>query len=116
MHELGITKKILAVVLDRARENNVRKVLAIRLAIGELSDREDTWLQRYFVHLSRNTLAEGAVIHISRIPVQLECARCGDLFQMDIWEEKSIRCPECAADDVNLVSGDEYTIEDMEVI
>jgi len=116
MHELGVTKKILAVVLERARENSVRKVLAVRLCIGELSDLEDAWLQHYFDHLSQNTVAEGAVIKVTRIPVQLQCARCGDLFQIDIRRESTVRCPECGADDLSLVSGNEYSIEDMEVI
>jgi len=116
MHELGITKKILAVVLERARDNSVQKVLSVRLTVGEMSDLEDTWLQRYFDHLSAGTAAEGAKLRVSRIPVRFQCAKCGDVRQFDIHEQAAIRCPSCGSDDLAMVSGDEYTIEDMEVI
>jgi hydrogenase nickel incorporation protein HypA/HybF len=116
MHELGVTKKILAIVLDRARENGVQRVLSVRLAVGELSDLEDTWLQRYFDHLSRDTVAQGATLRVTRIPVRFECAECGDLFQIDIRREQRVRCPGCGSDDLRMVSGSEYSIEDMEVI
>ena len=116
MHELGVTKEILSVVLDRARENSVQKILSVRLCIGELSDLEEIWLQRYFDHLSKNTPAEGAVLRVTRIPVRMRCARCGELFRTDIHGEGAICCPGCGSEDLGLVSGDEYAIEDMEVI
>jgi hydrogenase nickel incorporation protein HypA/HybF len=116
MHELGITKTILAVVLDRARDNSVQKVLSVRLAVGQMSDLEDVWLQRYFDHLSAGTVAEGAELRVSRIPVRFQCAECGEVRQFDIHGQSAIRCPSCGSDDLAMVSGDEYTIEDMEVI
>jgi hydrogenase nickel incorporation protein HypA/HybF len=116
MHELGVTRKILAIVLTRARENDVRSVLAVRLTVGELSDLEDTWLQRYFDHLSRGTLAEGAELRITRVPVCLRCDRCAQAFQIDIHRQHTLSCPECGSEDLEMVSGDEYTIEDMEVL
>ncbi|MCJ7747981.1 MAG: hydrogenase maturation nickel metallochaperone HypA, partial [Desulfobacterales bacterium] len=53
MHELPITESILNIVLKHAEMNSVRKVMAIHLKVGKLSDLEDDWIQRYFDYLSK---------------------------------------------------------------
>ena len=60
MHELPVTESILNIVLTHAKRNRARKVISIHLKIGELSDLENEWVQRYFDYLSKDTIAEGA--------------------------------------------------------
>ena len=48
MHELQVTESILDIVLRHAEANQVNKILSIQLKVGELSDLEDEWIQRYF--------------------------------------------------------------------
>jgi hydrogenase nickel incorporation protein HypA/HybF len=50
MHELPITESILNIVITYAEKNAVKKVMAINLRVGKLSDLEDEWIQRYFDH------------------------------------------------------------------
>ena len=52
MHELPITESILKIILKHVKSNNVRKVVAVHLRIGKMSDIEDEWIQRYFDYLS----------------------------------------------------------------
>jgi len=48
MHELPITESILNIVITYAEKNDVKKVMAVNLRVGRLSDLEDEWIQRYF--------------------------------------------------------------------
>lgn len=80
MHELPVTQSILEIVLKHAHANGVTKIHTINLAIGEMSDLENEWVQRYFDYLSKNTLAQGARLNIERTPVVLKCESCSHNF------------------------------------
>lgn len=117
MHELPVIESIMNICLKHANENHVQKIFAIHLEIGKLSDLEDEWMQSYFDHLSKETIAEGAKLKIKRTPVVMKCANCGETFEVDIRAESEIRCPQCQTDkDHTLISGREYKITNMEVI
>lgn len=114
MHELPVTRSILDIVLKHARMNGVRRVHAINLDVGELSDLEDQWIQKYFDHISQGTLAEGARLVIRRIPVVLRCNACSESFEIKIRQAKDTTCPRCGEKGFSLVSGREYRIRNME--
>ena len=115
MHELPITESILKIVLKHAEMNNVRKVMAIHLQVGKLSDLEDDWIQRYFDYLSRGTLAEGAKLKIERTPVVMQCNACSTSYEVEMATMGDLVCPACGEKGSTLVSGREYTIKEMEV-
>jgi hydrogenase nickel incorporation protein HypA/HybF len=117
MHELPVIESILNICLKHAQQNDVQKVLAIHLEIGELSDLENEWMQSYFDHLSKGSIAEGAVLKIKRTPVVMKCGGCETSFNVDVKSLKDIKCPSCNAEkNFQLVSGREYHILNMEAI
>jgi hydrogenase nickel incorporation protein HypA/HybF len=115
MHELPITESILNIVITYAEKNAVKKVMAINLQVGMLSDLEDEWIQRYFDHLSKGTVAEGAKLKIARIPIKLQCNSCATSYQVEKTNIGDTVCPGCGKNDGKLISGREYHIKDMEV-
>jgi hydrogenase nickel incorporation protein HypA/HybF len=116
MHELAVTEGILKVVLRHAAMNGASRVVGIGLRIGELSDLADEWLQRYFDYLSRDTIAAGAHIRVERIPVVFRCEACGETFPVKLSETKDVACPACGPGKAVLVSGREFTVQQIEVI
>jgi len=115
MHELPVTESILKVILKHAAANHVNKVVSIRLEIGKLCDLEDEWIQKYFDHLSKGTIAEGAVLKIDRMPVVMMCGACSKPYEVDVEAMKEMACPRCGEAGGTLLSGKEYYIKDMEV-
>jgi Zn finger protein HypA/HybF involved in hydrogenase expression len=65
--------------------------------------------------LKPDTLAEGAIITLTKIPVKMTCQACQASFSADIHSDK-IKCPECGNDQTSLTGGDEFLIESIEVI
>jgi len=116
MHELAVTESLLQVVLRHARAGGASKVLSVGVRIGEVSDLIDEWVQRYFDHLSRGTIAEGAVVRIERAPAMFRCGACGHSFPADPRTREAIRCPRCESEETALVSGREYLVQQIEVI
>lgn len=116
MHELAITEGILKVVLRHAALNGASRVVGVGLRIGELSDLADDWLKRYFEFLSRDTIAAGAQIRIERIPLVFRCEVCGEDFTVQLRERKDIVCPQCGDGKTVMISGREFTVQQIEII
>ncbi len=115
MHELAVTEKILDIVIKHARMNHVHKIRSITLRIGEMSDIENEWIQHYFDYLSKNTVAEGAVLKIERAPIVLQCNPCGCAVEIRKHELADVTCPACGSKkDFSIISGREYFIKEME--
>lgn len=116
MHELAITKSIFSIVEKYALKNRVNKVITINLEIGALSDLQNEWIQHYFNHLSKGTIADGAKLSIIRIPAIFECNDCNNTFKINSILNEELICKSCNSKKVVLISGREYTIKNMEVL
>lgn len=110
-----MTQGILDTVLRSARQVDARRVARIRLVIGEFSDLQQEWLQRYFDYLSKGTIAEDAEILIRRVPAAFACMDCGGEFDVDLKRTDRVRCPVCRGSNCRLVRGREFLVDDMEV-
>jgi hydrogenase nickel incorporation protein HypA/HybF len=115
MHELAVTKSILKLALDAADQNGGSEILSIRLAIGEMRNLEEEWIQRYFNYISRGTKAEKAVIKVRRIPVVFLCKECGSQFKANLKEDRKILCSHCGSFEYDLINGRELIVEQLEV-
>jgi len=115
MHELSVTQSILEIALDYATRNQATKIMEIHLQIGEISDFDDEWIQRYFDFVSKGTIAEGATLRIGRVPAQVQCDQCSFIFPLDksTW---NTHCPSCQSKKTSLISGREFRVESLEVL
>ena len=116
MHELPVTESILQIVLKHAEKSDVRRIVTIHLQVGQLSDLQDDWMQRYFDYLSRGTPAEGAKLQIERTPIRLGCDACEASWTVARVEQIDASCPQCGQKNSRLIGGREYTITNMEVL
>ena len=116
MHELSVTESILKTALEHAGKHGATKVVRITLAIGELTDMNEEWIQRYFDYVSKDTIAEGARIEISRTNAGFLCHTCSADFEVDLLSVEHIVCPSCGDANCTLERGREFYIDDMEVI
>ena len=116
MHELYVTKNIHQIVLKHAIKSNVHKVLSVNLEIGALSDLESEWIQRYFDKLNHGTVVEGAKLNIISVPAIFQCNHCHQSFEIYSLLEEDLSCKECLSKEVNLVSGREYHVTNMEAL
>lgn len=116
MHELQVTERILDVVLKHAAGHDVSRIVTIHLKVGELSDLEDEWLQRYFDYLSKDTLAENARLAIERVPIVMRCEACTREFELSREDLREALCPDCGESRFRLVSGRGYVVKNIEVI
>lgn len=116
MHEMPVVESIVDIVLRHAQANQAQRVVSVSLMVGDMSDLEEEWLQRYFEFFSCDTLAEGAQLKVTRTPVVLACSECGHQITVSKEEISNADCPSCHSQRFNLQSGHEYYIKEMEVV
>ena len=112
MHELAITEGIMQAAIPEAEKAGAKRILEIRLKIGELSGVFPEYIQEYFSIVTKGTIAEDAKLIINRIPISISCRNCG---YNGVIERKKIRCPDCGGTDFKIVSGREYYVDSLEV-
>ena len=116
MHELPVTKRILEIVIQHAAANGAERVVAVNLEIGDLCDMEPEWLQKYFDHLSKGSIAEGAELRAERKPASFRCDACGHVFTVRFREVERVVCTECESKEgIKILSGSQYFIRDIAI-
>ena len=108
MHELSISRAILDTAMGNA---GGRRVVGISVAIGALRAVVPESLEFYFEILARDTLCEGAPLHMQVVAARLRCT-CGEEWEL---EAPSFRCPRCAGGKVTVLDGEQLCVESIEV-
>ncbi len=112
MHELAITEGIIEAAVPAAKKAGAKKILEIRLKIGELSGVFPEYIQEYFDMASEDTIAKGAVLKVETIRAAIKCGICG---YEGVIDRKKIKCPKCGSIDFKLTAGREYYVDSLEV-
>ena len=112
MHELAVTQNILNIALDEAKAAQARRITKINVTIGELSGVVSDSVQFYFDFLSKDSVAEGAILNFELLPAQLRCRNCLTTFNPEdlLWV-----CPNCQSQSIEIISGREFFLESLEV-
>jgi hydrogenase nickel incorporation protein HypA/HybF len=112
MHELAVTQSILEIALENARKVDAQKITGINLLIGQMASIVDDSIQFYWDILSENTIALGAKLKITRIPTEMRCFDCGNIFKPGT---STFDCPACSSIRVQVVQGVEMRVESIDV-
>jgi hydrogenase nickel incorporation protein HypA/HybF len=108
MHELGITRNLVAIVSDAAQGRRVRKVW---LEIGQHSALVPDAVRFCFDVVSKGTPLEAAALEIVSIAAGWQCEACATA----LGDASPAACPHCGSASLRRRTGDELNIKAMEV-
>jgi hydrogenase nickel incorporation protein HypA/HybF len=109
MHEMSITQGVVDICESHA---GGRRVTSVTLEIGNLSGVVPDAIEFCFDACTRGTQLEGALLIIERIPSRGRCHECGAEFTLDAYFNP---CPKCGSYGVELLSGEELRVKELEV-
>ena len=112
MHEMALCEGVVGLVEDEARKQSFSRVKSIVLEIGVLGHVEPEAMLFCFDAVSRGTIAEGAHLVIERTPGAGWCLDCGKTVPLT---ERFGACPDCGQHHVQMTSGDELRVRELEV-
>ena len=101
---------ILDIALEEAKKAEATEIKRIHLNIGDRSGVELESLKFAFEMVTKNSMAENAILSISSIPFKGECLSCGHQFE----SRDFMVCDVCGGF-AKVISGQELQIESLEV-
>ncbi len=112
MHELYATQAILNKALEKAGEQDAKRITNIYIVVGEISTYTDDSVQFYWDEISQGTIAEGAALHFRHTPAELQCMSCSTKYHPAGGE---IVCPNCGSTGARIWSGEEFYMEALDI-
>lgn len=112
MHEMSLAEGVLQLIEDAARRDRFSKVSTVWLEIGQLAGVEPDALAFCFDAVTRDTVADGAKLEIIVVPGQGWCAACAQTVPMT---ELFDACPQCSAYPLQVRTGTEMRVKELEV-
>ena len=109
MHELSITRNLVAIVSEQAKGQRVKRVW---LEIGERSAVMPDAVRFCFDVVAKGTVLEGAMLDILAVAAGIQCEVCGSYVAAI---QPVDECAQCGSPRLRQRSGDELNIKAMEV-
>lgn len=109
MHELSLASAIVDTV---ERHADGRAVTAVQLRVGRLRQVVPDSLEFYFELVARETVCDGARLELEIVPAELHCRICAHEWRL---VEPLFRCPECGERSVDVLAGEEFEVESIQV-
>ena len=114
MHELGVVFHCIKQVNEIAKENNVKRVNSVTIEIGEVS----TVIPYYFEDcwnwaVKKETVLKDAKLYIEKIEAVTYCENCNKEYPT-VAHGKI--CPFCGSEKTYLLTGNEISIKQIEVV
>ncbi|WP_295558125.1 hydrogenase maturation nickel metallochaperone HypA [uncultured Hyphomicrobium sp.] len=108
MHELGITRNIVAIAADAAKG---RRVLRVTLDVGRLAGVMTEAIQFCFETVAAGTALDGAQLDINEITGRAKCQACGSVYDTPTLFTACV----CGSRACERLSGEELKIRSIEL-
>ncbi|QWF72212.1 hydrogenase maturation nickel metallochaperone HypA [Methylomonas paludis] len=112
MHEISLCENVLLALEQQALAQQFSKVNRICLEIGVLAAVDIEAFRFGFAAVMRGSLAEQAVLEISELPARGRCLNCG---VESVIQQRYDVCPQCGAAPLQISSGEQMRIKELEV-
>ncbi|MDR2838817.1 MAG: hydrogenase maturation nickel metallochaperone HypA [Azonexus sp.] len=112
MHEASLAGGVLQLVEDTAARERFKRVLTLRLEVGQLAGVDTGALRFALESLAPGTLLDGATIAIDEPPGEAWCLNCSRSVAL---AQRGEPCPACGSYQLQATGGTELRVVDMEV-
>lgn len=103
---------VFEVIGQTLSQHKIKRVLQVKLKVGELTNAEPDALQMAFEAFSKGTVCDGAELIIERVPVTGRCRSCHQEFKI---KSLFFLCPNCSDNNIEVIEGEELLLESLEV-
>jgi hydrogenase nickel incorporation protein HypA/HybF len=122
MHELSIASSVVESVLQFVSTHSIKKVMAVRLAIGEFYHVEPEQLRFCYMAITQQTPIEDSTLEIEAVPAVVWCQQCSYHGSPKYWEDAlsvgpipTLQCPNCGAA-IEVIEGNDCAIKSVRFV
>ena len=111
MHELGVVFRVIDIVEDVAKENNLTEVSSVTLELGEVCTVVEEYLQDIWKWaINRTQFLKHCVLYCETIEAITYCEDCKQTYPTVQYGKT---CPHCGSVHTYLLQGNESTIKEI---
>ena len=114
MHELSIAQSIIKLLEKECKKNKVKSLKKVMLKVGALKAVLPEALDSAFIHASKGTFAEDALLKLIQVPIVIKCKTCGKEYSYGNSSELITSCKKCKNSATEIISGNELLIDFIE--
>lgn len=122
MHELSIASAVVDSVLEFVAERSIKRVIAVRLAVGELSHLAEEQLRFCYMAITQETPIRDSALEIEKVPALVRCHHCDYSGRPKYWDDAlsaapvpTLQCPNCSGA-VEPVEGNDCAIKSVRFV
>ncbi len=112
MHEASIAQNLLEIALEKAQEHQASKITLVRIRVGELAGVNQEALRFAWENLRDQTIAKEASLEVISSPLLAKCQNCKKVSEI---KGEVFKCGKCGSSEIEIVSGLELYIQDLEI-
>ena len=112
MHEMSIAQSMIEVIREEMLKAGASVLRSVRIEIGEMSGIVPDSLSFCFEVMTKETPLEGAGLYLDVAPLRARCRGCGETFDIEGY---CFSCPSCDSGDIEVISGRDLKIVEIEV-
>ncbi len=111
MHEGSFAKAIILSARQEAEKAGMKRVVKIKVLIGELHAVVDDFLMAVFDMMKGEYGLGEAALEIEKVPLKVKCPACGEVYRP---QEPVFICPKCGTPGGEVLQGNELHILSIE--
>lgn len=112
MHEVTLCQNALDIIEQQAKQSRAQRVTGVWLELSTVSCIEKDALHFCFDIVCRDSVAEGAELHVSIVPAQAWCRDCQKTVSVP---GLSTGCPHCGSHNLQVDSSDAMQVKQIEI-
>ncbi|AGF56942.1 hydrogenase nickel incorporation protein HypA/HybF [Clostridium saccharoperbutylacetonicum] len=110
MHELGVVIEVVKNVENFAKANEITKIDAVVLQIGELSSMIPRYIEACYPAAVDGTLLQDTKLKIEIMPANGICTSCNKVYNLI---KSNWCCPYCGSKELEILGGREFIIKEI---
>jgi len=112
MHEMALTGSLVELIEEEGRKQGFTRVRVVQLEIGAMGSVDPEAIRFCFDAIARGAIVEGARLDIVVVPGEGWCLDCAKSVPV---VERFGPCPECGRHHVQVTSGEDMRVKELEV-
>ena len=113
MHEHGITKNIVMMIVKECQKNNIKNLKKVILEIGKLTTyKKDSIIMYFDIFKDDFPVLEETKLEIVEVPGRVKCHKCKK--ESNIKEVYLICCEHCKSHDVEIIYGNDVIVKEIQ--
>ena len=113
MHEFSIALRVMEIAEEEVRNAGGGKINGLNLEVGELSGVMTDALEYAFLTLAEGKNMGDLRVNIEKITAMARCRNCGREYVVKQFYET---CPDCGAEQPEIVSGRELRLKSVAMV